>query len=219
MSDLLQIHVSGTSYKAGDVVSGSVYLFRKDGQKQVVEIESISITFSGRLSPTKYWPRTPKSIQLFAYKKILLAGPSTLHVPSIGCQDQNSWPCTFTFPVNCNGFQNDASSAHLSSFNTDHDQPLPPSLSTTSDEADSRGCASIIYELQATLLSPSETGYHPANCIKRIELNLYVPRTMNQPGLECINKTQRIICQTLDLLPEAQRESAKRPLGLRENLV
>ena len=219
MSDLLQIHVPRTSYKAGDVVSGSVYLFRKEGQGKVVDIESISITFRGRLSPTKYWPRIPKSIQLFAYKKTLLAGPSTLHIPSIGCEDQYSWPFTFSFPVNCNGVQNDASSAYRNCFfNTDHDQPLPPSLSTTSEDAHSRGCASITYELQATLLSPSKIGYLPANCIKILELNLYVPRTREQPGLECINRTQRIICQTLDLFPEGQRESAKRPLRLREKL-
>ena len=218
MSDLLQIHVPRTSYKAGDVVSGSVSLFRREGQGKVVDVESISITFSGRLSPTKYWPRIPKSLQLFAYKKILLAGPSTLHIPSTGCEDQYSWPFTFSFPVNCNGVQNDASYAHFSSFNTDHDQPLPPSLSTTSDEADSRGYASIIYELQAILLSPSKIGYHPANCTKSVELNLYVPRSTEQPGLECINKIQRIVCQTLDLLPKGQRESAKRPLGLREKL-
>ena len=219
MSDLLQIHVPRTSYKAGDVVSGSVYLFRRESQDKVIDIESISIIFSGRLSPTKYWPRIPKSLQLFAYKKTLLAGPSTLHIPSVGCEDQYSWPFTFTFPVNCNGVQNDTSSVHVSSdFNADHDQPLPPSLSTTSGEADSRGCASIIYDLQATLLSLSKTGYHAATCIKRLELNLYVPRNTEQPGLECVNKTQRIICQTLDLLPKGQRESAKRPLGLREKL-
>ena len=212
MSDLLQIHVPSTSYKAGDVISGSVHLFRKEGQGIIVDIESISVTFSGRLSPTQYWPRIPKSLQLFAYKKTLLTGPSTLHIPSIGCEDQYSWPFTFTFPVNCNGVQDDASSAHFSSFNTDHDQPLPPSLSTTSNEADSRGCVSVIYELQAALLSPSK------NCIKKLALNLYVPRNTEQPGLECVNRTQRIICQTLDLLPKGQRESAKRPLGLLEKL-
>lgn len=183
MSDLLQIRVPRTSYKAGDVVSGSVYLIH-------------TITFSGRLSTTKYWPRIPKPIQLFAYKKTLLAGPSTLHTPSIGCEDQYSWPFTFSFPVNCNGIQTRASPAHANSFNTDHDQPLPPSFSTTSDDADSRGCASAIYELRATLLSPSKIGYHPANCIKILELNFYVPRTTEQPGLECISKTQRIVLQT-----------------------
>lgn len=59
MSDLLQIRVPRTSYKAGDVVSGSVYLFHKEDQGKVVDVESISITFSGRLSTTKDWPRIP----------------------------------------------------------------------------------------------------------------------------------------------------------------
>lgn len=141
-----------------------------------------------------------------------------MHTPSIGCEDQYSWPFTFSFPVNCNGIQTGASPAHANSFNTDHDQPLPPSFSTTSDDADSCGCASIIYELRATLLSPSKIGYHPANCIKILELNFYVPRTTEQPGLECISKTQRIVLQTLNLLPNEQRKTAKRPLRLREKL-
>ena len=219
MSDLLQIHVPKTSYKAGDMVSGSVYLICKDGDAQDVDIESISITFTGRLSPTKYWPRVSKSIHVFAYKKTLLAGPTTLRVPSIGCEDQYRWPFTFSFPVDCSAVQNDGPLAPSSSlFNTDHKQPLPPSLSILSDDSNPRNAVSVVYEIQATLLSPSTTGYHPTNCIKRLELSLYAPRSKEQPGLDCTNKSQRITCQTLDLVPEEQRELIKRPLKLREKL-
>lgn len=219
MSDLLQIHVPKTSYKAGDDVYGSVYLTNKNGKRRDVDIESISITFTGRLSPTKYWPRVPKSIQVFAYKKILLAGPTTLRIPPIGCEDQYSWPFTFSVPVDCNAVQNDGPPAPpLSVFNTDHNQPLPPSLSIFSDENTPRDAVSIVYELQAMIDSLSTTGSYPASCIKRLGLSLYAPRNKEQAGLECTYKIQRITCQTLDLFPEENRELAKRPLRLREKL-
>ena len=219
MSDLLQIHVPKTTYKAGDVVSGSVYICSKDGQERDVDIASLSIIFTGRSSPTRYWPRVPKYIQLFAHKKTLLARPMSLRIPSIGCEDQYSWPFTFSFPGDCSAIQIDSRYASpLSLFNSDHSQPLPPSLSAFSDDSNPRDAVSIVYELQATLLSSSSTGYHPTNCIKRLELNLYAPRNKEQPGLECTNKIQRIICQTSHLLPEEQRDGVKRPLRLRERL-
>ena len=219
MSDLLQIHVPKTSYKAGDTVSGSIYLFGKEIQGQEIAVESVSLTFTGRLSPTRYWPRVPKSIQVFAYKKTLLSGPTTLRIPSVGCEDQHSWPFTFCFPFDCNAVQHDGPAAPpLSLFNTDHNQPLPPSVSTFSEEKNSREAVSIIYELQATLLSPSTTRYYPVSYVKRLELNLYTPRNREQPGLECTNRIQRITCQTSGLFPEEQRELAKRPLRLREKL-
>ena len=219
MSDLLQIHVPETSYKAGDTVSGSVYLISEKGHGQEVAIESISISFTGRLSPTRYWPRIPKSIQLFAFKKTLLAGPTNLRIPSIGCEDQHNWPFTFNFPLACNAVQHDGLDASpLSLFNSDHNQPLPPSFSTFSDERNPRDAVSIIYELQAAFLSPSTVGHRRTNLIKRFEVNLYVPRNSEHSGLECTNKIQRIICQSLDFLPEKQRELAKRPLTLREKL-
>ena len=219
MSDLLQIHVPKTSYKAGDTVSGSVYLISEKEHGQEVAIESISISFTGRLSPTRYWPRVPRSIHLFAFKKTLLAGPTTLRITSVRCEDNHSWPFTFSFPLACNAVQYDGPDASpLSLFNTDHNQPLPPSFSTFSDERNPRDAVSIIYELQAALLSPSTAGHRPIILINRLELNLYVPRNSEQSGLECTNKIQRIICQTLDLFPEKERELAKRPLTLREKL-
>lgn len=219
MSGLLQIHVPKTSYKAGDIISGSVHLISEDGREQDVEDESISIIFIGRLSPTKYWPRVSKSFHLFAYKKNILAGPTTLRNPSVGYEGQYSWPFTFCFPVNCNAVQNEGLPASpLSLFNTDKDQPLPPSFSAFSKDSNSRDAISIVYELQATLLSRSTIGYRPTTCFKRLELDFYVPRSIERPGLECTRKTQRITCQTLDLFPEEHRETAKRPLRLREKL-
>ena len=199
-------------------MSGSVYIFSKDDQARDVDIESLSITFTGRSSSTRYWPRIPKSIQLFAQRKILLARPTSLHVPSIGCEDQYSWPFNFNLPTNCNAAQNDSPNASpLSLFNPDRNQPLPPSLSAFSDDSNPRDAVSIVYELQATLLSSSTTGYHPTHCIKRFELNLYSPRNRELAGLECTNRKQHIICQTSDLLPEEERKIVK-PLGLRERL-
>lgn len=219
MSDLLQIHVPKTTYRAGEAVSGSVFIYSKDGQGRDVDIESLSITFTGRSSPTRYWPRVPNSIQLFAQKKILLNRPTSLHIPSIGCEDQYSWPFNFRFPVDCSAAQNDSPyTSPLSPFNPDCNQPLPPSFTAVSDDNDPREAISIVYELQATLLLSSTTGYHSNNSIQRLELNLYAPRNKEQPGLECTNRVQRLTCQTLDLLPEEQRETVKQPLRLRERL-
>ena len=200
-------------------MSGSVYIVSKDGQGRDVDIKSLSITFTGRSSPTRYWPRVPKSIQLFAQKKILLDRPTTLHITSISCEDQYSWPFNFSFPVDCNAAQNDSPYASpLSPFNADRNQPLPPTLAAISDDSNPCNAISVVYELQATLLSSSMTEYQPNNCIKSLELNLYAPRNKEQPGLECTNRIQRVICQTLDLLPEEQREQIKRPPRLRERL-
>lgn len=54
MSDLFQIHVRKTVYKAGDTVSGSIRLTNTNGDGLDMNIESIFITFTGRLTATRY---------------------------------------------------------------------------------------------------------------------------------------------------------------------
>lgn len=218
MSDNIQIHVPHKFYKAGDNVSGLVMLTAKDNNGQIINIESISITFSGRLTCTREW--RPKSLSLFTFKKTLLAGPKTLYISSNDSEDQFSWPFTFTFPVDCNAIQNDGlPTPPLPLFNADRNQPLPPSFPASSNESNSRpDTASITYELQATLSSPSTLEKHQILRAQRLQLTLYAPRDREQPRFECILKTQRLSCQSTNLIPEEQRGLAKRPLGLREKL-
>lgn len=218
MSWSLQIHLPKTKYRAGDTVSGCVCLVSEYAKGQEVNVGSIAIKFTGRSTTEKHWPRIPNSIKLFSFRRTLFTGPKRLHAPYSQTEytDRNSWPFSFTLPLDCSAFHRDsfASSAY---FNSDPNQPLP--ISFVDDSVQSGGSCSIVYELQATLWSPPRDGYYTnEGCTEKIEISLYRPRGTEQPIFNFNTKSANFAHRSLILLPREERELAHRPLTIMEKL-
>lgn len=213
----LQIHIPQHKYKAGDTVSGSVSLVSQYAKGHEVDVGSITVEFTGKSTTAKYWPRTPDSLQLFSFKKTLVTGPKRLYAPSTPTEnmDRNRWSFSFTLPLDCSASQRN-SSASSPSFNSDPNQPLP--ISFVADNVQDGSC-SVVYELQATLMSPPKDGYYTnEGCSKKREIVLYRPRSIQQPT-PCYNtKSATLIYRSLLLLPREERELAHRPLTIKEKL-
>ena len=219
MSWYLQIDVPQSKYKAGDTVSGLVCLVGQDVQAkgQEVDVGSITIEFTGKSTTAKHWPRTPNFIRLFSFKKTLFTGPKRLHAPYDQSEDveRNQWPFSFTLPLDCSASQRD-SVASSSYFNSDPNQPLPVSLA---DDNIQGGSCSVVYELQATLMSPPKDGYYTnEGCIKKVEVFVFRPRSIERPSFNFNTKSATFTYRSLLLLPREQRELAHRPLTIKEKL-
>ena len=217
MSWSLEIDVSLSKYRAGDTVSGSVCLVSQYAKGQEVDVGSIMIEFTGRSTTAKHWPRTPNSIRFFSFKKTLFIGPKKLHAPHYQSEhvEQNKWPFSFTLPLDCSASQRD-SFASSSYFNSDPNQPLP--ISFVDDNVQGGSC-SIVYELQATLMSPPKDGYYTnEGCIKKVEIPVYRPRSIEQPRSNFNTKSATFTHRSLLLLPREERELAHRPLTIKEKL-
>lgn len=217
MSWSLQIDVPQYRYRAGDTVTGTVRLVSEQTIVQKVHVGSITVQFDGRSTTTKNWPRLPHTIQLFFFKKTLFDGPKILHVQNDHTDNTaiNEWHFSFTLPFNCNVIQRSSISS-LSFFNIDPDQPLP---STFEDYSVQGGSCSIVYELQATLLSPARDGYYTNEaCTKKVEIFVDRARSIEQPAY-CFNtKTATFTHRSLLLLPKEERELARRPPTIKERL-
>ena len=217
MSLSLQIDIPQPRYKAGDTVSGSVRLTSQYNKGQEVDVGSITIEFIGRSTTARKWPRVPSSIELFSFKKTLFTGPKRLHAPFSQNENinQDKWPFSFVFPLDCSSSQRD-SFASSPYFNSDPNQPLPISFV---DDNDQVGSCSIVYELQATLLSAPKDGYYTnEGCTKKIEMSVYRSRTIEQPNSNFNTKSATFTYRSLLLLPRQERVLAHRPLTIKEKL-
>ena len=217
MSWSLQIDTPQSKYRAGDDVTGTVSLVNQHVKGQEVDVGSIAIEFTGRSTTAKHWPHIPHSIRLFSFKKTLFFGPKRLHVTCGQTDnfDRNEWTFSFTLPLDCR-FVDRGSVSTTSSFNSDPNQPLP---TTFTDDSVQGGSCSIVYELQATLLSPLKDGYYTnEGCTKKVEVNVYRPRSIEQPSVNFNEKRASFTYRSLLLLPREERELAHRPLTIKEKL-
>ena len=217
MSWSLQIDVPRSRYRTGDTVTGTVRLVSEHTIGQDVNVGSVVIEFIGKSTTTKNWPRIPYTIRLFSFKKTLLSGPKRLHVPSGSAEntDENEWNFSFTLPFDCNGDERSPVSSP-SFFNTDPNQPLP---TTFKDDSVQGGSCLIVYELQATLLSPVRDGYYTNEaCTKKVELLVDRARSIEQPDYSFNTKTAAFTHRSLLLLPKEERELARRPPTIKEKL-
>lgn len=217
MSCSLQVDIPQSRYRAGDTVSGSVCLVSQSTKGQEVDTGSITIGFTGRSTTAKTWPSIPDSIRLFSFEKNLFTGPKRLYAPHSQTRntDQTNWPFSFTLPLDCSAFQRE-SLAPSSYFNTDPRQPLP--ISFVDDNRQSGSC-SIVYELQAVLMSPPKGGYYTnEGCTKRVEISIHRPRSIQQMTPNYHTKSATFVYRSLILLPREERELAHRPLTIKEKL-
>ncbi|KAF6217716.1 hypothetical protein HO133_006543 [Letharia lupina] len=217
MSWSLQIDIPQPRYKAGDTVSGSVYLVSQLTKGQYVDVGSVTIELTGSSTTAKLWPRIPNPIRLFTFKKTLFTGPKRLYAPygQTGNNDRNKWPISFTLPLDCSASQGEPFTSSTY-FNTDPNQPLP--ISFVDDNVQGGSC-SVVYELQATLMSPPKDGYYTnEGCVKKVEISVYRPRSVEQPNFNFNTKSIRFTHRSLLLLPIEERKLAHRPLTLKEKL-
>lgn len=218
MSWSLQIDLPKTKYRAGDTVSGCAYLVSEYAKVQEVDVGSITIEFTGRSTTEKHWPRIPDSIKLFSFKKTLFTGPKRFHASYSQTQytDRNSWPFSFTLSLDCSASRRD-SIASSPYFNSDPNQPLP--ISFVDDSLHGGASCSVMYELQAKLMSPSKDGHYTIEgCTKKIEISVYRPRSIEQPNFNFNTKSATFTYRSLILLPRGERELAHRPLTIKEKL-
>ena len=217
MSWSLHIDIPQHKYKAGDTVSGSICLVSKYVKGQQVDVGSITIELIGRSTTAKNWPGIPNSTRLLYFKKTLFTGPKRLDAPYSRAENvqQINWPFSFTLPLDCSTCQR-ATLSSSSYFNSDPNQPLPASFM---DDNIQVGSCSVVYELQATLVSPPKDGYYTnEGCIKKCEIFLYRPRTITQPNFDFHTKNATFTHRSLLLLPREKRELAHRPLTIKEKL-
>lgn len=217
MSCSLQIDIPQSRYRAGDTVSGSVYLVSQHTEGQQVDVGSITIEFTGRSTTLRHWPRIPHTMRLFSFKESLFTGAKRLHVPygQAEASDRNEWPFSFTLPSNCSQSEGDlvVSSPY---FNSDPNQALPISMK---DDNGQGGSCSIVYELQATLRSPLKDGsYTNEGSTQRMEILVHRPRRTEQPTFDFNTKSAAFTYQSLLLLPKEERELVHRPLTIMERL-
>ena len=214
----LQINLPKTKYRAGDTVSGRACLISEYAKGQEVDVASITIEFTGRSTTEKHWPRLPNAIKFFSFKKTLFTGPKRLHAPYSQTEytDRDSWPFSFTLPLDCSASRMD-SIASSPYFNSDPNQPLP--ISFLDDSVQGFGSCSIVYELQAKLMtSPTDGYYTNGGCSKKIDISVYRPRSIEQPNFNFNTKSATFTYRSLILLPRAERELAHRPLTIKEKL-
>ena len=217
MSCSLQISTEKSKYRAGDTVSGSVTLVSQHAKGLEVDVASITLTFTGKSTVTKHWPRLPYSITLFSFERALFTGPKRLSAPCrfVGCTDRDSWSFAFTLPLDCSAFQRDSLPSSLP-FNSDPNQPIPISFK---DHNVQDGSCSIVYELQATLVPPPKDGYYTSEgCIEKVEVHVYRPRNIQQPNFIFNTKSATFVHRSLLLLPREERKLAHRPLTIKERL-
>ena len=217
MSCSLQISTDNSKYRAGDTVSGSVSLVSQHAEGQEVEVASITLSFTGKNTVIKHWPRIPYSITLFSFQKALFTGPKRLCAPckSMGYTERGSWSFSFTLPLDCSAFQRD-SLPSSPPFNSDPNQPLPISFR---DHNAQDGLCSIVYELQATLVPLSKDGcYTSEGCTEKVEIRVYRPRNIEQPNFIFNTKSATFVHRSLLLLPREERKLAHRPPTIKERL-
>ena len=202
-------------YKSGDTVSGTLDLISEHSSGQNVGVGSISISFSGRCTTTR--PSRPNqacrnSLQLFSMKIVLFTGPATLYAAPAGMCP--SFPFQFTFPSHCDlseaaGFETGPF------FNTRSHQHLPASF-TDASYADK---AAIVYELKAELLAQGFRGYYSHGSFSQTcALNMYAPRTTEEPTVKFTPFERFFTHQSLDLLQPEERKYHERPLTLSQKL-
>lgn len=217
MSWSLHIDIQRSQYRADDTVSGSVCLVSQCAKGQEVDAGSITIEFTGKSTTAKHWPGIPNSIKLFSFRKTLFTGPRRLYAPYnlIEYTNRDNWPFMFTLPRDCSASHRD-SLASPSYFNSDPNQPLPI---TFNDDNVQGGSCSVVYELQAVLMSPPKNGYYTnAGCIQKVEISVRRPRSIQQPNVNFNTKSATFTYRSLLLLPREDRELAHRSLTIKEKL-
>lgn len=217
MSWFLRIDTPRSKYRAGDTVSGFVYLVSQHAQGQEVDVGSIAIEFTGRSTTMRNWPRIPHTIRLFSFKQNLFTGAKRVHVPygHAEATGRDEWPFSFTLPSNCSQSEGDLV-VYSPYFNSEPNQPLPISMK---DDNGQGGSCSIVYELKATLWSPlKDDSYTNESSTQRMEILVHRPRRTEQPTFDFNTKSAAFTYQSLLLLPKEKRELVHRPLTIKEKL-
>lgn len=210
---------SPNAYKAGDTISGSLSLSSEQAGGQKLNVGSISITFSGRVTTSRNVRDIQghrKSLQLFSYKRRLYDGPGQLYAPEGSAPGRSgpSFPFSFTFPSDC-GVSQTENFEGAPLFNQDHNQPLPPSF--IDEGPTDRG--SVVYELSAELRAPGFEGYYmEGSFLQKQPLNVYTQRDVQEPTTEYIRHSKTFLRQSLEFFPPAQREVHKRPTTVSQML-
>ncbi len=213
---MIRIHLNQqATYVAGSVVSGLVYLKSNDAVGETVDIDSISITFSGRSTTTKpshESKRFRKSVLLFSKKATLCESKRVILPRTLDWRDSpHQWPFTFVFPQDC-GLSRTEIYDVGPYFNSDRNQTLPNTF------ADGNGLdnCSIAYELQACLSIPQEKGNFTQS--DKRELNLYVPRSSRKQDLKLTTITKQLCHYSSDFRPASDSEQARRNPTFKEKL-
>ena len=205
-------------FKAGDTVSGSVNLISERIEGQYVDVGSLSITFSGRCTTSRPVREAAcrRTLRIFSQKQLLLTGPTKIHAQSRSSQSgtRRSFPFRFTFPLDCNG--SDTQDLETGPFfNSNPSQILPASFSDESYVEK----ASVTYELRCELLAPDRKGYYmQGGCLGHLNLNVYSPRTVQDPQIQFTPYARSFTHQSLDLLSPAERKYHERPLTIGQKL-
>ena len=218
MSWSLQIDIPQRKYKGGDTVSGSVRLVSQDTRGQNVDVESITIAFTGRSITSKSWHRTPNSIEILSFKENLFDGPKRLFAPYFlrDTAGSNVWPFSFTLPRTCSHYPEETlSRPPLPPFDSYPFQSLPASFA----DANVQGTCSIMYELQARLVSPLKDGCHiNKGCTEEVYISVYKPRSIQQPMFNYSSESATFKHRSLLLLPKDERERPHRHPTIKEKL-
>ena len=206
----LEINVPRSTYRPGDTVTGAVHLASQSARDLELDVGSIVIEFTGKTTATKPWPSIPHTIRLFSSKKTLLSGPKKLHLTNRLTRNTNEIELNFSFtiPSSCDVVERSSISSS-SFFNTEPKQPLPP---TFKDDSVQGGSCSIVYQLQATLLSLVKDGYYTnQGCSKKVEISVYRCRSIDQPVYSLNSKTAAFTYRSLLLLHREESQLARRP--------
>ena len=218
MSCSLRIDIPQRKYKGGDTVSGFVRLFSRHIAGQDVDIGSITIELIGRSTTPGSWYRRPTSIQFLSVKESLLDGPERVFAThrEIRTPSPNVWPFSLTLPLHCGAFPNDTlSRPPLVPSVSDDNSLLPASF----EDASVQGTCSILYELQARLVSPLKDGVaiHKGYTNQRY-IWVHRPRSIEDPMFMFHSKSATFKHRSLLLLPKKERECTQCSPTIRERL-
>lgn len=206
-------------FKAGDLVSGSVYLCSEQSGGQILNVGSISISFSGRTTTSKRVRDVQshrRSLQLFSYRSQIYHGPGQLYAShrSLHGGVRPRFPFNFNFPTDCEYSQTENFEG-ASLFNSDRNQPLPPSFTDTN----TTDKASVVYELSVELLAPGFRGYYmEGSFVQKQTLDLCTQRNVREPTLQYTLHSKSFVHRSLEFLPAAEREFHKRPMTIGQKL-
>ena len=204
-------------YQAGDIVSGSLELASEHAEGQDINVGSISISISGRCTTTRPLRESHvsrRTLQLFADKKGLFSGPAKLHAPNKSALGRTcpNFPFQFMIPSNYS-IPEDFGTGSF--FNPDPNQALPPSFI----DENNVDRASVLYELKWELRAPDSRGYYmQGSFYQSLSLNIYTPRTIQEPTVKFILHAKSFSYQSLELLPVAERKFHERPMTLGQKL-
>ena len=208
------------SYRPGDVVSGFIHLdlsYKAAQAAKRIEVafcgrSEIDCTHSADHSP---WQGNSRTVFFDELQVVCVYDPT--HLPVIG---HTQWPFNFVFPAVASANQRLRKWDHLTTVASEPDFPLPPSYPSRKRHADkinwssksastktwsyaAQGRASIIYDLEARLLTVQ--GTYLSLCNQLLSFIPYIRLPVTQPSYE--QSVHPIQCESRRLLPNFDQTS------------